>query len=630
MDPPSTSDSSLADAMANNDHSSAEGQLGTVPQIVLNTVSGASSAAAAFPACDSSLGAVASVLKCTAAVAKMMMNVIHFDVLVLKSGGAFGDTSNCTSADLAAAFPGATIAVGTGSGGNHVDSAFCWVHNTVPSFSRNQSASDMGGGDNNHGPMFSETGGSGATQIHTGVLTALGTALYNNVNYRLSDIDSLVFGANYNSGTIGGMAATKAGFNARLVLEADSYTWPQPSGMGGGGGMDYSSATYKVLATDGTNNSVSSEAIPNHSSGPENGNPYHLGWNDTFTFTNACWESNTNSDTSTLSSDIAASEWTGSIFFKKFGGAIPSQAEMVASIVNSTGHQDQNRTGQDTFFVMYSKQPDWNDSNCQWGSNPTLYTPPQPAATPTYDCVANDGTPTPFVTVDVTVGAVDGTTHTSLITHVNDGGTSGAYYLQPNMDAGGFNGVLSLINASNGHMMVDELFNKRFILVILDTSSQCGAHGVPSTGAGCAAGNIYNISGSWSCGGMGPCTFTYTALSTSPIAHTYSMPIVYQTNQIWPQNGGQGVVGAIPSTGNSGQGDMKAIQVTLNANGSVSGASVVSSGTSPDASHYVIVPQWKCTASGDTWSCNPDGYFLVGHDGAPFEHASAGLACRSG
>jgi len=321
--------------------------------------------------------------------------------------------------------------------------------------------------------------------------------------------------------------------------------------------------------------------------------------------------------------------------------------------VNQQVHQDNNRTGEPSFNVMYSSQPDWNDPYCQWGNTSTaaydisaaiaanrgvqqseltgFQTLNSTSATTTTQCISTTGAIQPAVTVNVTNGTPDSTTGISQIATVTSptaSGSSGQYYLYPMMN-GTFSGLLQLINSANGHVMVDETMNQRYILVIMD-ASQCNTTifptGVPS---GCAVGNIYNVNSSWNCNNN-PCTVSITANAaqaaasinqgTAPTGSAfYTLTPTYQTNQINTSNGG--IVGVQASTGATGP-TSTGLEVTVDATtGAVLTAAKISSGTTADSGSYTVSPNWSCNSNG----CTNNGYYLLDSTGAPFT-ASGSLA----
>jgi hypothetical protein len=325
-----------------------------------------------------------------------------------------------------------------------------------------------------------------------------------------------------------------------------------------------------------------------------------------------------------LSTALGTSAWTGSVFYDVYGGAIPSEADLVKNIVNSTTHRDENRTGQSQFYVLYSEATDWSDPNCQWSSSPsasTTYTLPNgrtipgTARTTTQLCVGVSGAEQPAVTVNVSLGTIDPSTGLSPVANIDTvgAGTLGAYYVMPSMN-GQFSGVLQLVNASTGNILTDELFTQRYVYVVLDGSSQCNAHiqgngspTLPTVGNGCGTGALYNIAGSWNCGGN-QCAFQISAIG-SQIGGSFTMLPTYNGNVIG--NGqGPGIVGAVSTGTASGfSNSYTPIVVTVNADGTI--ASATTSNTAPSAGHYNIAPYSKCTQDGGNWSCSNVGYFLV-------------------
>jgi len=291
--------------------SSAQNSYGKhIPPTISGQVSGAASAAAAFPGCDSSLpSSIANQSACTQAIAKMMFNVVHFPVLVRADGaGAFG-TFTCSASDatLKAAFGSSIQAMsGTGTTGDlaGIDPNLCYVMSTVPGVDRNASYSANGGGGGGGGnPAFGETCPTSicsTVQIHTGTLTAISTALLANYNYTLSNLDNFIFN-NYDGNSLHSSYAFSTtngglGFNGRLINQAIAYSWTDPgSNMGN---YSYSSSTFGLLTNSSSltgSNSIASFSWPTCNSSPCDPNS-----NGVFTFTtgSADWATATGTNAS--------------------------------------------------------------------------------------------------------------------------------------------------------------------------------------------------------------------------------------------------------------------------------------------------------------------------------------------
>lgn len=599
--------------------SASTGQVNTIPASVSTAVKGAAATVAAFPACDSSLASsgAASLLLCTQAVAKMMYNVLHFDIAVLKTGGAFGTITTCsTDTTLAAAFPNANISAGLGTGFNATttDSAFCMVHSSAGSVDRNASYSSSPGGKNGGGnPIFVESGGT----VTNGVITALATALYNKYNYHLSDLDSMVFG----------YSATNGGMNVRLLYTTNTFSWASYTGNGSA----YTSNYYPLTTSAGVTDTDTTLTWPTCYSSPCNpGDPSMFG------FSGADWS--TAATNTAIATEIKAGyPYSTSVLFDKYGGTIPNAVQLKAQLVNAKTHQDFNITGQPTFQVVYSKQPNWQDPNCQWNSTGTVtnWTPPSgtggvASPTPTTACLAMDGTASPAVTVNAVTGTSDTTTGLSQITQIYVPKTgTGQYYLFPQYGSNGkFSGLVQLISANNGRVMVDEMFNQRWVQIILDTTTQCGGStGIPST---CAQGDMYNVSVAWTCTSGGPCTAATTPTSTTAINSTaiassigtsYLMSVTYQP-YMSPSTNGPGNIGINVTSGNSMS--IQPLALTPNSAGKITAAVALSgSSASLPTGTYHIQPFMMCTgcSPGVPCTCTSNGYYLTSATGAPYTNS---------
>jgi len=546
--------------------------------------------------------------------------MLHFKIQVLKTGGAFGATSNCTAGAFLADFPGATIAVGDGS---TVDSAFCSISDSTPSVDRNNSGAGGGHSDNDdHGPVFSETGGS-AVPIAHGVLSAMGTAMFGNYSYHLSDIDKMVFG--YTAGT-------GAGLNARLIYVEDTNDWSSIT-SNNMNNYSYSARTYYTLGI--TNGATTKTALTVPATAC-NSSPCRPDSESSYSFNGLTWADNQTAATQAMSTAIGASSWVGSVFYGQFGGPIPTQAQLTDQMANGKTHRDNNPTGQSKFQVIYDKQPDWNNPNCQWSSTSVATAYPLPSAalsnyqtktgttdTTTTQCTAQDGTPSPAVTVNLaftTLGASGSETasHIKAIT-LPTTGTTGKYYLFPVSYNGQFTGLIQFLNVKTGSILLDESMNPRYVQVILNTTTQCNHNGLPTTGSGCAQGKVYNTSATWTCSGM--CTVS-TSASADQIAvlvndsgnlpsGTTAMPtdVHYRSNQIWTGSG-PSKVGVAPASNNNGPSSYKALQLTVDTDGAVLTATAQT--TISGAGNYAVYQNYTCSGN----SCSQDGYYLADANGA--------------
>jgi len=171
--------------------------------------------------------------------------------------------------------------------------------------------------------------------------------------------------------------------------------------------------------------------------------------------------------------------------------------------------------------------------------------------------------------------------------------------------------------------MTDEQFNQRYVQVILDPTSQCNVNGIPTMGSGCAQGQMYNMSGRWSCSGN--CTLSVTALSQTPInssspANAYNMSVVYQPNGVF-SGSGPGLVGASMQSGQNFGSSYTELSVDINSDATIASAALVSGSlatTSAGVGPYAIAQNYNCTMSGCTFS----GFYLVDNLGVPYSQSS--------
>ena len=602
----------------------AEGNFGTLPVSVSGAVAGAASAASSFPGCDNTQNAaVASVAKCTQAVAKLMFNVLKFPVMILNTGaGAFGSFT-CSSGDatLRSAFQNFQTAISSVPNAD-----YCLINATLQSVNRNQSPGEQSGGDNNNGPSFSETGPG----IATGVLSAMGSSLFSGTVYRLSDLDSLVF--SYNSGT-------KTGMGVKLLGGVDTASFDSPGNNPSNNW--YLSTTYYLLSSTAgatTAAAVSSSVLSATAcnSSPCSGNMSD--GNNVFngiTFSDPMDFTSGSGGNATFALDLGGSTFSGSPFLAQYGGAIPSAENMQNQIANSMQFQNNNPTGQPQFSVLLTSQPNWQDPNCQYNSGTTVAQPWAPAGTaitPTTQCLDQSGAPDAPITVDVVTGSTNGA-GVSPIIQINTPASLGAgrFYLYPFQTGGGFTGLYEFVNTSNGMPLTDELFNQRYILQVLN-QDQCSTSPLSSDGS-CTVGSMYNVSVTWNCNGQ--CTATTTVLSLTPINSTgpsrtapvvaFAPAVEFQINQTQSRNG-PGAVGAQVNSNNQTQ--TVAYAVTIDGTGAVTAACLEGlNGCPASPSHtgnqYTVIQNSNCSCIGTNcnsnpnavWTCTNNGYYLADSSG---------------
>lgn len=482
MVPPSTSEANTVAANLKVQKTAA--QLDTVitnydtvkpiPPAVTQGSKAAGAQASAMKDCDSTVTG-STVATCTKAMIKLMYNGMSFGVgLNLTSGGTNTgayDQATCDEAGLGTDFPNAEYV----SGGD-IPPGFCFVKPKFKASDRNNNPNGDGG---DHGPVFIESGLISATNV-TGFLTELGSAFFNKNKYRFSDLDKMVFG--YNS--------DKAGMNLRLFQERKEY-----------GEFGETSAFY-YLNSAGAWTSMGA-ANPQNLTSLDNSAG---GWD---------WTPTSGSTDASLITAIGAGGpalLTKGVFVKKFGGPIPTMAQLEAMMNTSKTHTDYNPSGGKEFNVLFSEQPKFEveDSTTHVRTRPCDDNDPTTACTgvtvqnPVVLVKVNFGTAIssgayknvkPIDSIIVPSAADCATS----VTQIAAGTKVACFYLQPIYSQSGFSGVFNFIRTFDGQFLRDENNNNRAIKIA--SASDCASGAL----MGCSANDVFNGVTAWSNGSM---TFT--------------------------------------------------------------------------------------------------------------------------
>jgi hypothetical protein len=594
----------VADGLKNANDSSAAGtalaSAPTAPASVDQAVTGAKNQGAAQKACDSSItGSTAA--SCVRSVARLTFNILGFGVGIKTSGGAFGTVSGCSATDTASASDGAANlgaifpnAEYMNGGSNGLPAGYCFVRPRLAAPNRNRGyENDKDGG----GPVFAETGDlDGNSGDEVGVLTALGNSIFAGHRYNLRSLDRMIF-----------TRLNGAGFDARLISRRFS------SGAGTG------SVAYFYLTGSGanatwTNQSWQSNCQPN-GRGSGGSSPcdifgLSLNWGSP-----AAWSTVT---PSFLQTTVGASNFAeAGVMLKKFGGRLPTQAELDDFIDEGRTHISRNITGEKEVYVITDRAPNF-------GGAPGTVNPcfDQDASTP---CVDSAGAAILGIRVDIALGSADASTKVRPITSITRS-SNGAFYLRPYFGPTGFNGVVGFIKVSDGRIVRDELMRDRAAKIVLN-STECGSNGLPArSGGACDDGDLYNVSLDWSScdGGSGGACPGYTAAG-SEITKAGSPAFAVQVTTNSRSTFKQYCTGSPPSVTCRGHqvlargdwGQMQPFKVTVTGTTGHDTLALVESGGNPDTSdlqsgQYHIAVRFSCTTSG----CSRDtGYYLVDSSG---------------
>lgn len=442
------------------------------PAAVDQAVSGAKNASVALQACDSGLSGTEA--SCLRAVAKLMYTSLGFSIGLRISGGSFQPASCAVDAAIAGGgtlgdyFPNAQFQ--DQSVNSSIPSGYCVITPKVKPVNRNRGYQND---DSDKEPVFVESGDiDGDSQDDVGALTALAHAFFTHQKFNLGSLDKFVFGAT------GG-----AGFNARLIRKTHTVV----AGMGRDSYAYYSSGSW---VNDGWVNTCEPNGYGVESGGQSPCNWSALG----VSFSTNLWNS-ANTRTS-LAEAIGAGDVTGlGVFMKKYGGKIPVQADLDATIDLGRQHIDYNISGEKEMMVAAAGYPDMSSvTNPCYDNDPT---------TP---CVDSSGAPVLGLRVNLSFGTLDATTKTRPIS-VIEASVNGAYYLRPYFGPSGFSGVIGFVKVSDGLILRDELQRDRGVKLILSGGSECdnnatpdeAHHYLPVAGADtCATGKMFNVDLDWS------------------------------------------------------------------------------------------------------------------------------------
>ncbi len=467
-----------------------------IPATVEQSVEGAKSQVTAFADCESTI-AGKSAITCTRAIAKLVYSGLNFPVLLnMTTGGAFeaelaaGCDNNNTG--LVALFPAGTFA----SDDFHGISNFCLIQPTLSKSNRNRG--DERGGDDG-GMAFAEdmTGGK------DGVLTALGQSLFSKAQYRLANIDQIMF--SYNS-------TADAGMNARL------FHVSRPNGATGE--LTNSAFHYKNDAGAWTavpnipwgDSSLSYCAVSGCNILPGYATDRHLSF--PFMAGAVQWAPSELSSTlgigrtqiSALVTAVGAGSNAGATNLI-YGGPVPSMPQ-IDSFVNEQTHVENNPTGNRKVFAIYSEDIRRGSSS---GANPCF------DLTSSEPCLGTSGTPYPVVRVNVGLGTTISVDQpTRRIDTVTQSAT-GAYLMRPFFDRSGFTGIVGFTRVSDGRMLMDELNQERAIKIAL-FQDDCPTQAILGMSPSCPAGTMINVKLSWNCGEGGSNCPSYNVLSYTPIS----------------------------------------------------------------------------------------------------------------
>jgi hypothetical protein len=575
------------------------------PASVDQALTGAKNQGVAQKACDSTISG-SDVNSCIRSVARLTFNVLGFGVGLKTSGGAFGTFSGCSAsatvssadggANLGSVFPNADFVSGSGFGvgGNQLPVGYCFIRPRLAAPDRNRGYENE---KEDHGPVFAETGDlDGNSGNEDGVLTALGNSIFSGHRYNLRSLDRMIF-----------TRSNGAGFDARLI----SRRFLPGSGTG--------SQSFFYLTGNGASASWSDVSWQSNcrpdGSGPGNGtSPCEL-WSLNLNWGNpAGWSNLTTAGGQTwLRNTVGASNFgEAGVMLKKFGGLLPTQAQLDSFIDEGRTHLGRNITGEKEIYVVTDRAP--NFGGAPGSVNPCF---DQDASTP---CVDSAGNAILGVRVDLALGAADSSSKVRPITSITRS-NSGAFYMRPYFGPNGFNGVVGFIKVSDGRIVRDELMRDRAVKIVLQ-SSECNANGLPTSAAGCEVGDLFNALLDWStCGSSSGSCPGYSAFASEVSragSPAFSVTVTTNSRAAFKQY----CTGTPPSVtcrghqvlaaGNWGQMLPFKVQVTASGTGQDS-VSIVMNGSAPDTSElqsgqYNIGVRFTCSTSG----CNRDnGYYLV-------------------
>ncbi len=532
----------------------------SLPPAIASAAAAASSGSA-LKDCDAALED-SSQDKCTAALSALLVDAFKMQIAVRASGGAFGDTSNCTAASFRERFKSRPRFT-------HVDQlgGFCHVASAIAQVDRNRSMEGDEGSSDNGLVLIEQTDSAGTK----GLLSVIAQGLFQKHAYRLGDLDRIVFGhVPPHSGV------PSAGINARLFqVRPGSF---EGENEGFQEELFYLSETFDWVAV------CNSSPCPKHNFMQE-----LFGG-----FASAGWES------AQARSELAESIGRGrpaalGVFERKFGGRIPTIQEL-DEFLGERIHIPRNPTGPKEFHVLYREMPkvDPEQGSGCWDNDPS---------TP---CVGESGAEYPAVRATVVRGSLDSSEGIKPISEIALG-SQGDYLVLPIFQRDGFSGVFQLIHAESGRLLSDELSRRRFFYRIPDQDSSCSSlqrrddQSLPA----CSPGKVYNVHADWQCHD-GECSLEVRYLGGPAILlsgeSAVGMRRNYKNRPIEFESA-NGEAFSFPAL-TSGSGDwdrLEFVRVTLS---QVSGTSYTINqvldepGTSIGASSYYLMPQWSETQPG--------------------------------
>ncbi|OFZ15356.1 MAG: hypothetical protein A2Z20_06805 [Bdellovibrionales bacterium RBG_16_40_8] len=551
------------------------------PASVTQSVVGATQNSAASQACNEVQGG--TLAACTASVARLMYNVLGFPVALKTSSGVF-DLSGCSSSDtinggsetIEEAFPNSLVI--DGASDPVYPDTLCIVKPNLGEPDRNRGYEN--GGDHG-GPMFSETADmDDDASDDVGVLSAMGTALFNSYKYRLSHINRLVF--DYQNG---------AGMNVRLINQR--FVLNNNGGQGQVAHYYYNGASW-------------SNTLWPANCGYDNSQICKL-WDINFNFADATWRTAQNEIL--LAAAIGTSQLNLNVMSKKFSGPVPSQSQIDSFVDDGRVHTNHNITGEKEFSIVTTKPAGFDSA----GANPCWDKDP---STP---CLDPGGSAVVPVLVNLTFGSVDAKGFkpiTSITSNI-----SGAYYLWPMFGMKGFSGVLGFIKVSDGKIVQDELFRQRAVKIILN-SSECAQNGLDD--GSCAQSKIYNVELDWSqCNGNGGDCPAYAENGADVAVTGYSANVQSDYRTTWENFCDTNNCMGHQLVGSGDWGDMETFKFSVTSQADSDAISLAGTGKASSEGEYNLAIKNDCTATG----CTFGGFYLVDNTGAM--HVDADINCAS-
>jgi hypothetical protein len=570
-------------------------------------------------------GAAASVTKCSAALAKLMYNSLHFRVGVrVDTGGSF-ESKTCDETSLGSDFKdaiffaaGAALPVGDNGGGggggvgvgggDTVPTGYCVIIPRTQEVDRNQDPSNGGGGDK--GEMVFLESGSWSNNAVVGLLTEMATSMVNNYRYTLADLERWILDFDTTS---------KAGLNMRLFIKKNNASDYKPEFyyINSDGAWVKAENPQQGQTENMFNYFDISDIVKNASYGAD-----------------GVWTVTGDATTLSLIQAIDAGKARGlntHPFEKKFGDN-PNLKNVTAtkldSLLDGRIHVRGNATGEKEFRVLFSGMSRWSEevcidttgATCAKGSSNCTCTTVQPCDDDDFTtaCNAYDSSGTkidnPAVRVKFGYRAALGTgadadfvgvkplgsmelvaaADCATVSREIATGKADCYFLQPMWNGGGFDGSFVMVRAIDGQRMMDKFRRMRTIKMVLK-ASECTTYSIPADDI-CAIGSIYNADLSYPQQCNGNCFPTVTIIDKAQLtvpAATVAVisPFkehVVKWNDYWPQ--GKWAAPPISSGTNWDDRSWEPIRFTIASASSV--AVNASTGT------YVFAPYQKCDQNG--------------------------------